>query len=162
MSWGVRASILIGVLLGMAIAAILPSRVFSGQIADGDLRVFYDSVRLGQDALTSGEILSRRVKSFAYSAFNGHVSSASDETQLDQFLATVRGQAIHEHWTSLVVDVWVGGKSSPAGYFFRYEGTDSRGAPVHGGAFITTDRAFVKANLDEHRALSRVLATPSK
>lgn len=148
MSWGARFSILVGVLLTTTAAAMVPSRVFSGQTS---LNVFHQSVRLDRNALRSGEILTRRVKSFGYLVFNGRVSRTSDDTRLNQFLATVKNQAIHENWRSLVIDIWVGGKDSPAGYFFRYEGIDSHGVPVQGGAFITTDTAFVKTHLNEYR-----------
>jgi len=142
-----RGSILIGVILSLVAAMFISKQVFSAMESGHELKVIHKTIHLTHNDLTRGVVLDHQVKSLAASQF--HISSAAIDNELvvRQFIATVSQQAIHEGWNSLLIDVWVGGETSPAGYFFRYKATDSTGSKIQGGAFVVTDLPLINSHL---------------
>ncbi len=102
-------------------------------------RVFHASLRLVAADLRISHVVQRAVGRFVMSAFDS--SELAAPAPLSQILATINEQARSEGWGTLRLDVWAGGEESSRGYYLRYEGKDSSGSIVQGGAFITTPHA---------------------
>ena len=140
----------VAIILGLTfILAMTPTSALDRH-GDRSLQVFHKSFAL-RDGDVDAVTLSQDVREFGSAAFGGHSSLSNEETQLNEFLATVSYQITTERWKSITVDVWVGGEGAPAGYYFRYKSVDANGKPLAGEAFIATDHAFVRANLEKYR-----------
>jgi hypothetical protein len=145
---GIVRIILAGFLLGLIGAMSLPNQVSSGERLGGELKIFHMNLGLTQTDLAAQQAIGKRVRSFAASAFQTTPTPSKEYTPVDQFILTVSEQAVRENWKSLSVDVWVGGKTSPIGYYFRYEALDSTGSRVDGGAFLAASADLAKVYLD--------------
>jgi len=146
---------LASLLLGLVGAISLPNQASSSQGLGGDLKIFHMNLGLTQPDLTAQQAIENGVKSFAASSFLTIPTSSEERTPVDQFILTVSDQAVRENWKSLSVDVWVGGKTSPLGYYFRYEALDLNGSHIHGGAFLAASADLAKMYMEALLNLSR-------
>ena len=88
--------------------------------------------------------IDRAIESLDSTTFKGHLSAADDRIALNEFISTIASQAQNEKWNTFAVEVWVGGKTTPAGYYVRYSATGPNGLPIEGGGLIATDKAAAK------------------
>lgn len=151
---GIVRIFLASLLLGLVGAIGLPNQASSSQGLGGDLKIFHMNLGLTQTDLTAQQAIENRVKSFAAASFLTTPTSSEKHTPVDLFILTVSDQAVRENWKSLNVDVWVGGKTSPIGYYFRYEALDSADSHIHGGAFLAASADLAKVYLDTLLSLS--------
>ena len=135
-------------------AGAFPKQVNSTEDLSGGLRVIHQSLRLTKSDLTSQRAISQNVMSLASDGFRDGSIISGETTPLDQFIRTVSEQAVRENWKSLHVDVWIGGKVSPIGYYFRYEALDSTGSSIRGEAFLAASADLARAYLDAYLRLS--------
>jgi hypothetical protein len=91
------------------------------------------------------ETVGHEIDSLDKVAFAGHLSPGDDRTALNEFISTIAQQARAEKWQSFAIEVWVGGRSAPAGYYVRYSATEPGGVPVEGGGLIATDKSAAKS-----------------
>lgn len=152
---GITRTILAGVLLSFINAISLPNQVYSGEGLDGALRIFHRNLLLTRTDLATQQAIGKNVRSFAGSVFRIASIPSEGYAPVDQFILTISEQAVQENWKSLSIDVWVGGKKSPVGYYFRYEALDSTGSRVPGGAFLAADADLAKMYLDALLGFSR-------
>jgi hypothetical protein len=132
-----RHIVLLGVIGGLA-GTLLPAMALSRDGADSDVRVFHRTIALTQDDLRDPDAVGAAVKQFASSVFGGSDTHASAGIPLSQFSGAMGAQALREKWVSLVLEVWMGGNASPAGYYFRFQGRNAGGDPVQGESFLTS------------------------
>lgn len=112
---------------------------------------FHESFQITAKDESSATLISSDIESLGSKSFGDRLSASNDDSALHQFVSTVSAQGKSEKWTSLVVDAWVAGKTTPVGYFIRYSATDALGKPVRGEAMIATDTAAVKEFLYDGR-----------
>jgi hypothetical protein len=86
------------------------------------------------------ETIEQGIASLDKNTFADRLSSDDDRTGLNEFVATLALEAQSEKWHSLTVDVWVGGKDAPAGYYVRYSAVDVHGTSIDGAGAIATDK----------------------
>ncbi len=130
---GKRVLVLVGCLI-----VVLSGAAFSRTTATPDLRVFHAAFILPHDAISAHEGIEKNVGQFLTSTFGS--ASGEGQTPLPQVLSTLSEQARSDGWTSLRLDVWVGGRKAPIGYYLQYEGKGPTGAVVRGGAFAMSPR----------------------
>jgi len=137
----VVATFMLTISLGLCVTQ---PKASSYPLATHGLRIFHQAFNVETDAGAEASFTSA-VASLDEKAFRGRLSALDDRTALNQFIATVATQAVSEHWRLLRVDMWVGGKMSPTGYYVRYTAIDLSGKSIYGGALIATDKAAARS-----------------
>lgn len=144
----------LAVLIGLS-GSLVPAMAISRDSADQDMRIFHRTIGLTQNDLRDPDAVGAAVSQFAESVFGRSTAQASPRVPLSQFTGTVAGQAQREMWASLVLDVWMGGGGSPAGYYFRYQGRNAAGELVRGESFLTSPDEVGKLRLIRPSGLLR-------
>ena len=155
MPWRFRQHILILATIGGIAGSLMPGMAFSPDGPDRDVRVFHRTIGLTQNDLRDPDSVGAAVRQFAGSLYGLGAASSSPSIPLSQFTGTVGEQARRGKWMSLVLDVWVGGDRSPAGYYFRYQGRSAVGDQVRGEAFLTSPDGPAKARLTQRTGPAR-------
>jgi hypothetical protein len=138
--------LVLAALLGLS-GSLVPAMSFSHDGADRDGRVFHRTIGFTQNDLRDPDAIGAAVNQFAGSVFGWTAARASPRIPLSQFTGTVATQAQRETWVSLVLDVWMGGDGSPAGYYFRYLGRTAAGELARGESFLTSPDEAGKVRL---------------
>lgn len=134
----VRMQVLtIAALSGLA-AALVPTTALSGDGADREVRIFHETVGLTQIDLRDPDAVGAAINQFTGSMYGPRGQHGSSRIPLAQFTGSVGAQARRETWVFLVLDVWMGGDGSPAGYYVRYRGRTASGGLVDGESFLAS------------------------
>lgn len=144
MARGLRTHILILAAIGGLTGALVPAMALSRDGLGPKVRVFHQTIGLTQNDLRDPDAVGAAVRQFSGSVYGLSTSHTSLRIPLSQFTSTVGGQAQRENWVSLVLEVWVGGDGSPAGYYVRYQGRSAAGDPVRGESFLTSPDKWAK------------------
>ena len=147
MAGGVGRHILLLAVIGGLAGTLVPAMALSRDGADPDVRVFHRTIGLTQNDLRDPDAVGAAVKEFAGFVFGASGAHASTGIPLSQFSGMMGAQAQRENWVSLVLEVWMGGDVSPAGYYVRYQGRSAAGDLVQGESFLTSPDEPAKLHL---------------
>ncbi len=161
--------VVLAALAGMT-GLLVPTPALSRDGARPEGRVFHRTIGLTHSDLRDPDGIGAAVGEFAASVYGLGAVPPSPDIPLSQFAGTVGEQARRENWASLVLDVWVGGEGSPAGYYVRYQGHAADGDVVRGESFLALpdavrtprlarDSVFVRRITD---ASAGLLGTPER
>lgn len=128
--------LILAAVCGLA-GTLLPTAALSGDGADRGVQIFHRTVGLTQTDLQDQDAVGAAIDQFAGSIYGPGVRAGS-RIPLSQFAGSVGAQARRETWVSLVLDVWMGGQGSPAGYYVRYRGRTASGGLVSGESFLAS------------------------
>jgi len=145
--------ILVLAVIGGLAGALAPAMALSRDGADSDVRVFHRTIGLTQNDLRDPDAVGAAVKQFAGSVFGVNDAHTSAGIPLSQFSGAMGAQAQQEKWVSLVLEVWIGGNASPAGYYVRYQGRSAAGDLVEGESFLTSPDEPAKLRFGPHAGL---------
>jgi hypothetical protein len=149
----VRTQVLALAALGGLTAALLPTMALSEDGANREVRIFHQTVGLTQTDLRDPDAVGAAINQFADSVYGPRDVHAASPIPLAQFTGSVGAQARRETWASLVLDVWMGGDGSPAGYYVRYRGRTASGGLVDGESFLASPDTPEKLRLARHSGL---------
>ena len=148
-----RTRILTLAVVGGLAGALVPTMALSGDGVDRGVRIFHRTVGLTQTDLHDQDAVGAALDQFAASVYGPGGLRASPRIPVSQFAGSVGTQARREAWTSLVLDVWMGGEKSPAGYYIRYRGRTASGSLVSGESFLAPPDTPGKLRFARHSGL---------